>query len=552
MKSIKKILLILIIALAAFLRLYKVDSYPALNADEAAIGYNAFSLLETGKDEHANPWPIHFQSFNDYKPGLYVYLVMPYVKILGLNEWSVRLPNVLLGISCVYLIYLLAKELSSKEEALLPVKSDLFAISAAFLLAISPWHIHFSRGGWEVNTATFLITLGFYLLLKYLNGKSVFALSFSVLSFALSLYTYHAARIVAPLLLLGIVIFYWLDVKRHVKKLMVAALIGLILIFPLVRDLTKGEMVSRAAGVGLFADVGPIERTNEQRMEHKGVTSVLLHNKVVNYGLTFLKNLSAHYHGLFLFVSGDVIQRNAVPETGQMYLFEIVTVLIGLVFMCRKFNKNSRGFYLLLWWLIIAPIPAALTFQSPHALRAQNMVIPLTLISALGMSQLLNFADRKKKFVKNTIFVLLGVLVAWNFARYMHMYWLHMSKEYPFSSQYGVKELTEYLLESKKEYKNIVVTNKYDQPYILFLFYTKYPPQTFQKEHILSARDKYGFSTVNWYSNYVFKSIDWDEDKLLYPDSLIIGSNEEIPDETNITKRIYGSNGYLYFKVVAN
>jgi 4-amino-4-deoxy-L-arabinose transferase-like glycosyltransferase len=551
MKNINKILLILIIALAAFLRLYKVDSYPALNADEAAIGYNAFSLLETGKDEHGNPWPIHFQSFNDYKPGFYVYLVMPFVKVLGLNEWSVRLPNVLLGLLSVYLIYLLARELYNKDEGLL-IKSDLFPVSAAFLLAISPWHIHFSRGGWEVNTATFLITLGFYLLLKYLKGKNIAVLAFSVLSFALSLYTYHAARIIVPLLLFGTALFYFKEIKKNIKQLLVAAIVGLVLVFPLVRDLTKGEIVSRAAGVGLFADVGPIEKTNEQRMEHHGYTSVFLHNKVVNYGLTFLKNWSAHYHGLFLFVSGDVIQRNAVPETGQMYLFEIITVLVGMIFVCRKLNMSSKPFCLLLWWLLIAPVPAALTFQSPHALRAQNMIIPLTLISALGVSMLIDFAVKRKRLVKNVTLFLFGALVAWNFGRYLHMYWLHMSKEYPFSSQYGVKELVDYIDSRDKEYKNIVVTNKYDQPYILFLFYTKYPPHTFQNEHILTPRDKYGFSTVDRYSNYVFKSIDWDKDKLLYPDSLIIGSNEEIPDEANITKRIYGSNGYLYFKIVSN
>ena len=91
------------ILLAAFLRLYKLNTYPALNADEAAIGYNAYSILETGKDEHGNQWPIHFQSFNDYKPGFYIYLVMPFVKVLGLNEWSVRLPNALLGIASVFL-----------------------------------------------------------------------------------------------------------------------------------------------------------------------------------------------------------------------------------------------------------------------------------------------------------------------------------------------------------------------------------------------------------------------------------------------------------------
>src|SRR3989337_4126255 len=109
----KKLLLILILSLAAILRFWELDSYPALNADEAAIGYNAYSLIQTGQDEHGNPWPIHFQSFNDFKPGLYFYLVLPFVKVLGLNAWAVRIPGALLGVLTVLAVYLLVKELFS-------------------------------------------------------------------------------------------------------------------------------------------------------------------------------------------------------------------------------------------------------------------------------------------------------------------------------------------------------------------------------------------------------------------------------------------------------
>ena len=102
-----KLFLVLIIILAFGLRFWRITNYPALNADEAALGYNAYSLLETGLDEHGNRWPIHFQSFNDYKPGLFVYLFLPFVKILGLNEWSLRIPNAFIGVISVYIIYLL-------------------------------------------------------------------------------------------------------------------------------------------------------------------------------------------------------------------------------------------------------------------------------------------------------------------------------------------------------------------------------------------------------------------------------------------------------------
>ena len=568
--------LIIILLLAAFLRLYKLDNYPAFNADEAAIGYNAYSLLETGKDEHGNPWPIHFQSFNDYKPGLYVYLVMPFVKIIGLNEWSVRFPNALLGIASVYLIYLLVREmvngqwlmvkkksiindqslaiedLDSKQSYLLTTNHQLLAIIASFLLAISPWHLHFSRGGWEVNTATFFIMLGVYFFLKYISKKRFLFIVSCLLFLVLSMYSYHSARIISPLLFFGLLTLFWKEINLKIKQLMILGLIGFLFSAPLIVDLTKSDIVSRAAGVGLFADTGPIERTNEQRMEHAGVVSRIFHNKATNYGLTFLKNWGEHYHGLFLFVSGDEIQRNRVPETGQLYLFEVITVILGLCVLFSSIIQNSKFIILILYWLLIAPIPASLTFQSPHALRSQNMVIPLTIISAIGLAYLTRIIHTSKPFFRFAFYILLTTVIVWSFSRYLHMYYVHMSKEYPYSSQYGVKELINYIEDGGRTFKNIVVTNKYDQPYILFLFYTKYPPQLFQKEHILTPRDKYGFSTVETYANYIFKSIDWDSDKLLYPDSLIIGSNEEIPDETNITKRIYGSNGYLYFKVVTN
>src|SRR5882724_2954061 len=120
----KKILLLIIIILAFVLRFYHLNSYPAFNADEASNGYDAYSLLQTGKDQHGNSWPIDFQSFNDYKPGLYVYLTMPFVSILGLNEWAVRLPNAILSVASVYIVYLLVKELFGKDK-------ELFALIAA-------------------------------------------------------------------------------------------------------------------------------------------------------------------------------------------------------------------------------------------------------------------------------------------------------------------------------------------------------------------------------------------------------------------------------------
>ncbi len=555
-----KFILLVILLLAAFLRLWRLGDYPALNADEAAIGYNAYSLIQTAADEHGNPWPIHFQSFNDFKPGLYFYLVLPLVKWFGLNEWAVRLPGALLGVATVYIVYLLIKELFKDKK--LEIGNWKLEILAPALLAISPWHIHFSRGGWEVNVATFFVTLGAWLFLK--GNKTPKYYLFGFLSLVAALYTYHAARIVVPLLFLGIFAIFRKEIKRNLKEFIVSGLIGVLLLIPLGLDLSKGAVFSRATGVGLFADPGPIARVNEQRGEHQDLRSlpaVLLHNKPVNYTLAFLDNWSEHFGGEFLFLSGDEIQRSRVPDIGQMYLLDLLFLIVGGIGVIKVIGDSPsrkasarRGWLVILWWLVIAPAAAALTFQSPHALRAHNMAIPLVVISAFGLVSLVDWLNRN---IKSKKLLVIGhwslvILMAWQFARYQHMYWVHMAKEYPFSSQYGVKQLVNYVDKIESQYENIVVTNRYDQPYILFLFYQQFSPAKFQGDHVLTARDNFGFSTVTSFDKYRFQEINFDEIRPNYPNSLIIGTDKEIPDEANIVKEIYGTNEHLYFQVVAN
>ncbi len=544
-----KLLLILIILLAFVLRFWHLNSYPALNADEAAIGYNAYSLIQTGKDEHGNAWPINFQSFNDYKPGLYFYIVMPFVKVLGLNEWAVRIPNAAFGVATVFIVYLLVKELKVVDK-----EKEVFALIAALFLAISPWHIHFSRGGWELNTATFFITLGLLFFIKYINSlkKSPLYLVFSVLSFVASMYCYQATRVVTPLLGLGLVAIYRREVFGELKRFLVVGVVGFLILVPLVLDFTRGDVLNRAAGVGLFADSGPRSRVEEQRVEHGDFTSMfvkVLHNKAVNYGLAFLANWGKHFHGEFLFLSGDEVQRNKVPETGVMYLTDIVFLSVGAVMILK--GKVGRQWGVVLIWLVIGPVASALTFQAPSALRAENMVIALVIISAYGVVQIVIWVSKYKRW-RNFAYILLGILIIWGFARYEQMYWVHMAKEYPYSSQYGVKELVTYIQENQDKYRKILVTDRYDQPYILFLFYLKYPPEKFQPQSGLTPRDQYGFSTVSYFDKYHFSSIKFDEARPDNPNTLIVGTADEIPKEANIIKNIYGTNSFLYFKVVAN
>ena len=173
-KFVTRYTLLLIILLALFLRVWRLGvNPPHLTPDEAALGYNAYSILRTGRDEYGKLLPIIFKSFGDYKPGLYVYLTVPFVGLFGLNELAVRLPSALAGVLAVYLIYRVVLEVFKENTS--KINYQRLAMMASFLLAISPWHIHFSRGAWEVNVSLTLTLAGIYFFFRACSplGKSL-------------------------------------------------------------------------------------------------------------------------------------------------------------------------------------------------------------------------------------------------------------------------------------------------------------------------------------------------------------------------------------------
>ena len=174
---------LIIFFLAVFLRFYKLGEIPnGLYQDETAIGYNAYSILQTGKDEHGVSWPLYFKSFGDYKLPVYIYLTAISVKLFGLNEWAVRFPSALFGTLTVVVMYFFVNKL---------FKTNI-AIFSALLLAINPWHLHYSRATFEVTIALFFLMLGAYLLpRKFLVGTLCFIIAF---------YSYNLTRLLAPLL----------------------------------------------------------------------------------------------------------------------------------------------------------------------------------------------------------------------------------------------------------------------------------------------------------------------------------------------------------------
>src|SRR3989344_2155760 len=227
MIEMKRIFLLGIILLAVILRFWQLqDVPPSMTWDEVAWGYNAYSLGIDGRDEFGKFLPLtYLESFGDFKPPAYAYLSVLPVKILGLNEFSTRFASAFFGVLTVILTYFLVRKI-------FPRVGPSLALLSAGLLAISPWHILLSRAAFEANVATFFIVLGVYLFLYAKNKKWFLVLS--IISFVISMYTFNTARIVAPLLVLGLVFFnrkYLLSKAR--SQFLVSVIVGSLIFFPL-------------------------------------------------------------------------------------------------------------------------------------------------------------------------------------------------------------------------------------------------------------------------------------------------------------------------------
>ena len=104
--------LIIILLIAFILRFWQLGSIPmSLNWDEAAWGYNAYSIGREGRDEFGVSYPYKYiESFGDFKPPVYAYLASIPVKFLGLNEFATRSPSALFGFLTVLLTYFFHKQ----------------------------------------------------------------------------------------------------------------------------------------------------------------------------------------------------------------------------------------------------------------------------------------------------------------------------------------------------------------------------------------------------------------------------------------------------------
>ncbi|TSC88561.1 MAG: Glycosyl transferase family 39 [Microgenomates group bacterium Gr01-1014_7] len=482
MKIKVKIFLFLIILLAAFLRIYKLDQVPpSVNWDEAAAGYNAYAIANWGKDEWGKAFPLVFTSFKDDKHPIHIYLTVPFVKIFGLSDFTTRLPGAIIGVLSVLVIFYLTRIL---------FKNDLTALISALFLAVSPYHLQFSRGLWEVNFALFFFMLGllmFYLALQ----KKGWLINISFLSFGLSILSYHSSKIVVPLIVLLLCFFYFKDLRKLSKNFYSGLLIFLVFISLL---FIEPRLLGTARVKQTQLNLEDFEKTTIYKMTK---------NSNLAIGEIFLKNYISHFTPQYLFLTGDQSPRNSVKTSGEFYKIDALFILVGLLYLLKL---RSRVTLILLAWLLLSPVPASLVGGAPSATRAVFMMGSMHLLSAFGATKILKLTRNKIKLL--ALFIILLILSIEVYS-YLNYYYNIYPKKEPTDWQYGMKQIVEFVKDHPR-YHTIYVTEERSQPYIFFLFYLKEPLPDFRNTVIYNRLDSksYKYNTVSSFDKYYFGG--WD------------------------------------------
>lgn len=528
MKPYTRLFLFLgIIILAVFLRFWQLGSVPVSpDWDEAALGYNAYSVLKTGRDEYGTFLPLSLRSFDDYKPPLYMYLSIVPVWLFGLSVWSVRLPSAVFGTIAVIATYFAVRKLSSEsDEHKKRRDSTLLALLAAGLLAISPWHLQFSRIAFEANIGVTLNILG---LLAFLYGlTSTSWLMASAFFFGMSLYAYHSERIFAPLFVLTLVILWRKELFLHPKRIAAALCVGILTVLPLIPVVLDKTSLTRLSGTSSLSDTTGLLKRTVQKLEDDIAKNdrfgMMFDNRRFVYGTTLLSGYLSHYSLKWLFVTGDN-DRHHAPSHGLLYLWELPFILAGLLSLWKRKGRLSL---LVFTWLVIAPLAASPTSETPHAIRTLVFLPVFQVLSAFGIVSVISWL---RKIVPRWHWVpicLYTVLALGNIAFYFHMYYAHMNIEYSRFWQYGYKQAVEYAEAHKGSYKKVVVSIALEQPHMFFLFYTKYDPKAYLSAGGTSSG---GFREVrNRFDRYEFRAIGpWDKE--LHDGSVLyVGTPKEIP-----------------------
>jgi len=440
-----------ILLIAAAVRVWGLDQIPpGLFCDEAANGYNAFSLWHSGRDEEGAFLPLYVWSFGiSYKNPVFIYSAIPVVALFGLSEFTIRLTAALWGVLGVASILWLG-------TAMLGRRGGLWS---GLLLAISPWHVHFSRVAFELIAVLPLFAGGLACFLRGVRGAPRSLVAAGVL-FAASLYAYAPAKMFVPLFLAGAALLYARALIAAGRWTLAAATAAVVTGLPvLVFDLTHRHRT------GQYFSETTILRPEAPLLENLQVVAA-------NWRTFFTTD--------FLFRHGDPLLRHSVPEVGQIYFAMAPLILIGVLWSLRLRRPEGK---LLLWWAALFPLAPSLMNEVPSASRGFFGAAVMCLLAAAGATaaqRTLTGAGRSgwRTWVHDIALCVFAALLLFETGRYAHRYVTVYPAAAADSFQDGYGDTIAAMERHREGFDTLLLTTTNgNQAQIFPLFYNQTPPE---------------------------------------------------------------------------
>lgn len=457
-----------IILLSIFLRFYKLTQIPSgFFFDEVTAAVNGSFLAQNLHDEFGNFLPDFISIGADYRHATIFYATAVFIKIFGLGEFAVRSATATFGVLIVVLTYCLAFILTKDKK---------ISLVATALTAISPWLLNLSRSSNEVTLALFFLMAADTLMLLAISKDRKIYFVFAYLLLLLTWYSYSGAILLSILHLAFLLIYGLVTKSTKGAKISLAVVFISFLLFPnfFYYIFQPKKITGRFDQISVFSEKGTQLVLEEQIREDGSknpppyLLTRIFHNKPVTYFSVFANNYATYFSGQYLLGSAALPIRYKVLNTGLLYYLDVPFLLLGAYFVFRKLTAQKA---LILFWLLAAPIPAALTLEdTPNMQRAIFMVPALQMIIATGLVESVARINLLVKIKNFKLFAALALFIvyAYSLGYFLHQFFIHQPRHQNWYRNGEWKEAATTIDRLSSNYKAIKVTNPLAHYYLMF------------------------------------------------------------------------------------